>query len=128
MVLCLGPGADAVRTQVAAAREAGNAALAVADGASAALTAHATDPLVVVLDGQVAPGALTTLPGIAAVACAADRDVLAAMRAHSPGAAGPILPLITEPDVPERYVLERHLCVDTTAAGGNASLLAQAGS
>jgi RHH-type proline utilization regulon transcriptional repressor/proline dehydrogenase/delta 1-pyrroline-5-carboxylate dehydrogenase len=25
---------------------------------------------------------------------------------------------------PERYVLERHLCIDTTAAGGNASLLA----
>jgi len=25
---------------------------------------------------------------------------------------------------PERFVLERHLCIDTTAAGGNASLLA----
>ena len=39
---------------------------------------------------------------------------------------GPILPLITEPAAAERYVLERHVCVDTTAAGGNASLLAQA--
>ena len=128
VVLCLGPGAEAVRAQVAAAREAGNAAVAVADSASAALTAHATDPLVVVLDGQVAPGALTTLAGIAAVACAADRDVLTAMRVALARRAGPILPLITEPDAPERYVLERHLCVDTTAAGGNASLLAQAGS
>ena len=81
VVLCLGPGADAVRAQVAAAREAGNAVAAVADGASAALTAHATDPLVVVLDGQVAPGALTNLTGIAAVACIADRHALAAMRA-----------------------------------------------
>ena len=26
----------------------------------------------------------------------------------------------------ERYVVERHLCIDTTAAGGNASLLATA--
>ena len=60
VVLCLGPSADAVRAQVAAAREAGNAVVAVADGASAALTSHATDPLVVVLDGQVAPDALTT--------------------------------------------------------------------
>ena len=128
VVLCLGPGAEAVRAQVAAAREVRNAVVAVADGASAALTAHATDPLAVVLDGQVAPGALTTLAGIAAVACAADRDVLAAMRTALARRAGPILPLITEPDAPERYVLERHLCVDTTAAGGNASLLAQAGS
>ena len=126
VVLCLGPGADAVRAQVAAAREAGNAVVAVADGASAALTAHATDPLVVVLDGQVAPGALSTLPGIAAVACVADRDALAAMRAALARRPGPILPLITEPDAPEHYVLERHLCVDTTAAGGNASLLAAA--
>ena len=127
VVLCLGPGADAVRAQVAAAREAGNAVVAVADGASAALTAHATDPLVVVLDGQVAPGALTTLLGIAAVACVADRDALSAMRAALARRPGPILPLITEPGAPERYVLERHLCVDTTAAGGNASLLAEAG-
>ncbi|NIZ09598.1 bifunctional proline dehydrogenase/L-glutamate gamma-semialdehyde dehydrogenase PutA [Pseudooceanicola sp. HF7] len=37
---------------------------------------------------------------------------------------GPILPLITAlPDVGHVF-LERHLCVDTTAAGGNASLLA----
>ena len=50
------------------------------------------------------------------------------MRAALARRSGPILPLIAEQDAPERYVLERHLCVDTTAAGGNASLLAQAGS
>ncbi len=127
VVLCLGPGADAVRAQVAAARDAGNAVVAVADGASAALTGHAIDPCVVVLDGQVVPGALTTLSGIAAVACAADRDVLAAMRTALARRPGLILPLIAEASAPERYVLERHLCVDTTAAGGNASLLAEAG-
>ena len=33
------------------------------------------------------------------------------------------MPLVTERD-PARYVFERHLCIDTTAAGGNASLLA----
>ena len=37
---------------------------------------------------------------------------------------GEIKPLVTELLAPERYVLERVLCVDTTAAGGNASLLA----
>ena len=127
VVLCLGPGANTVRAQVAAARAAGNAVVAVATEASVALTARADDSLVVVLDGQVAPETLTTLDGIAAVAYAADGDVLAAIRAALARREGPILPLIAEQDAPERYVLERHLCVDTTAAGGNASLLAQAG-
>ena len=127
VVLCLGPGADAVRAQVRAARETGNAAIAVAAGGSAALTAHAADPHVVILDGQVDPETLATLDGIATLACAADRDTLKAVRAALARRAGPILPLITELDVPERYLLERHLCVDTTAAGGNASLLAEAG-
>ena len=39
---------------------------------------------------------------------------------------GPILLLIAKSDAPGRYVVERHVCVDTTAAGGNASLLAEA--
>ena len=127
VVLCLGPGAKAVQAQVVAARAAGNAVVAVAAQASAALTAHAADPHVVILDGQVAPDALATVGGIAAVACCADREALKAVRAALTRRTGPILPLITERDAPERYVLERHLCVDTTAAGGNASLLAQAG-
>jgi RHH-type proline utilization regulon transcriptional repressor/proline dehydrogenase/delta 1-pyrroline-5-carboxylate dehydrogenase len=40
---------------------------------------------------------------------------------------GPILPLITgQPD--RAHVTEaRHVCVDTTASGGNAALLAEAG-
>ena len=35
-----------------------------------------------------------------------------------------LVQLVTERVAPERYVLERHLCVDTTAAGGNATLIA----
>ena len=131
VVLCLGPGADAARAQAALAREAGNAVVVVADGATHALGAEAAaaaaDACVRVLDGQVAPAALATLPGIAAVACCAERSVLAAMRTALARRSGPILPLISEHDAPERYALERHVCVDTTAAGGNASLLAEAG-
>ena len=126
VVLCLGPGADAAGAQLALARDAGNAVVVVAAGARAAFASLDADPCVAVLDGQVAPNALATLDGIAAVACCADRAVLAGLRAALARRAGPILPLITEPDAPERYALERHVCVDTTAAGGNASLLAQA--
>ena len=127
IVLCLGPGVEAARVQLATARDAGNGAVVVAEGAEAAFASEASDSLAVVLDGQVLPDTLATLDGIAAVACSADRDVLAAMRLALAVRPGPILPLITESGAPERYVLERHVCVDTTAAGGNALLLAQAG-
>ena len=126
VVLCLGPGTAATKTQIATALDAGNAVVAVADGATAAFESLVPDPRVVLLDGQVDPESLVTVDGIAAVACRADRDVLAAMREALARRPGPILPLITEPAAAERYVLERHVCVDTTAAGGNASLLAQA--
>lgn len=36
---------------------------------------------------------------------------------------GPLIPLIVEKSTPSRYHIERHICVDTTASGGNTSLL-----
>ena len=126
VVLCLGPGTAATKAQIATALDAGNAVVAVADGATSALESLVPNPRVVLLDGQVDPESLVTVDGIAAVACSADRDVLGAMREALARRPGPILPLIAEPAAAERYVLERHVCVDTTAAGGNASLLAQA--
>ncbi|MEL6478484.1 MAG: L-glutamate gamma-semialdehyde dehydrogenase, partial [Pseudomonadota bacterium] len=58
-----------------------------------------------------------------AVACLLDPDTLRPLRQSLAARDGAILPLITEPD-PARFVLERHVCIDTTAAGGNAQLLA----
>ena len=113
-------------SQIATALDAGNAVVAVADGVGAALASLVPHPRIVLLDGQVHPESLATVDGIAAVACSADRDVLGTMREALARRPGPILPLITEPAAAERYVLERHVCVDTTAAGGNASLLARA--
>ena len=40
---------------------------------------------------------------------------------------GPIAPLITETITAGHVLHERHICIDTTAAGGNAALLAQVG-
>ena len=39
---------------------------------------------------------------------------------------GPLIPLTNSLACPERFLLERHVCIDTTAAGGNASLLGAA--
>ena len=126
VVLCLGPGVEAAGVQLAAALDAGNAAIVIAGGAPAAFASWSNDSRVLVLDGQLAPEALSTLDGIAAVACCADYNVLATLRVALARRPGPILPLISETAAGERYVVERHVCVDTTAAGGNASLLAGA--
>lgn len=37
-----------------------------------------------------------------------------------------MLPLVAEQGRPERFSLERHVCIATPAAGGNASLSAEA--
>ena len=126
VVLCLGPGAAVAKAQAVTALDAGNAVVVVAQGATAALASLVAEPRIAVLDGRIDPETLAAVDGIAAVACSADRDVLAAVRNALARHPGPILPLITEPTAAERYVLERHVCVDTTAAGGNASLLAEA--
>jgi RHH-type proline utilization regulon transcriptional repressor/proline dehydrogenase/delta 1-pyrroline-5-carboxylate dehydrogenase len=118
-VLVLGAGAKAAAAQAALALAAGNAVLAVAEGAAAALAGL---PLTA-LDGRVDPAALTALPDLALVAAEGPEDWLRALKVALAARDGPIVPLVTERD-PSRYLVERHLCIDITAAGGNASLLA----
>ncbi|MHA6692125.1 bifunctional proline dehydrogenase/L-glutamate gamma-semialdehyde dehydrogenase PutA [Devosia sp. A449] len=62
-----------------------------------------------------------------AVAYFAADSTLRAIRIALSARDGAILPLLTSVDEAPRLLLERHVCIDTTAAGGNASLLAQAG-
>ncbi|HUF87547.1 MAG TPA: bifunctional proline dehydrogenase/L-glutamate gamma-semialdehyde dehydrogenase PutA [Thermohalobaculum sp.] len=123
--LCLGPGLGAAMAQADDALSAGNAVLLIAPGAPA--RALALGGSVAALDGVLAPAALTRLRGLAAVASFARGARLRAIRRALAARDGPIVPLVTEQGQPERYSLERHVCVDTTAAGGNASLLAEAG-
>ncbi|MDJ0609203.1 MAG: bifunctional proline dehydrogenase/L-glutamate gamma-semialdehyde dehydrogenase PutA [Kiloniellales bacterium] len=124
-VLCLGPTAAAARTQAEAALKAGNAALMVAPGASA--SELEADGAAAALDGVLEPAALAGLAGCDAVASQAGVATLRALRRALAARKGPLVPLVTEPGRPEWFSLERHVCVDTTAAGGNASLLAEAG-
>ncbi|WP_068112422.1 bifunctional proline dehydrogenase/L-glutamate gamma-semialdehyde dehydrogenase PutA [Tropicimonas marinistellae] len=105
-VLCLGPGAEARASQ-----------------ASEAAAAGATPVLV---EGSLAPEMLTGLTGIAAVMWWGDGETARALRRALAARSGAILPLVTGAGETAAFHLERHVCVDTTASGGNAALLAAA--
>ena len=114
VVLCLGPDAASAAEQARAAREGGCGAVEVAPGSAG-------------MDGVLPRAALETLRGLDAVALWGDEADMRAARAALAARPGPLIPLLAENDLAERCRIERHLCVDTTASGGNATLLAQAG-
>ncbi len=125
LTLCLGPTEEIAVAQAVQALGAGCGALIVVPGKSSMASAMAAAGApVVVLEGTVDAATLETLKGIAVVSAAGKSDWTKGLRIGLSRRDGPILPLVTEVIAPERYVIERHLCVDTTAAGGNASLLA----
>lgn len=79
---------------------------------------------IVALEGHLATGALRELQGVDAIAAHHSEKELKEMKAELAERDGALMQLIMERNQPERYQLERHLCIDTTASGGNASLLA----
>ncbi len=103
-ILCTGPGPEKMAEQARAIRALGGIATTADTPAPETLTT--INPLAGVLWW-----------GDAATARAYDRALAARQ--------GPILPLITTLPDPGHALLERHTCIDTTAAGGNAALLAQ---
>ena len=127
VILCLGPDAESAMAQAGTALSQGNKVVLVAPGvekqAEAAIKAGLP---VVAIDGLLAPEALVTLSGFAAVVSCAEKPLLARYRQALAQREGALLPLITEHTLDQRFVIERHLCIDTTAAGGNASLIASA--
>ncbi len=113
--LCLGPTLEAAQQQASIARAHGCAAIIVAPGA------EGTDAA----DGVIDPPTLLALEGIDAVVHWGTEADLRAIRKALAERDGALVPLITEEDFGDRCLTERHICVDTTAAGGNASLLAE---
>ena len=106
-LLCLGPGAATAADQARAVRALGGSA--------------------VTTDGAVEPAALSGLRGYSAALWWGDDQTARALSQALAQRPGPILPLITDrPDLGQ-VMQERHLCVDTTASGGNAELLAEMG-
>jgi RHH-type proline utilization regulon transcriptional repressor/proline dehydrogenase/delta 1-pyrroline-5-carboxylate dehydrogenase len=125
-VLCLGPDDETLLAQVIQALAAGNAVLGVAPRASTTLKQLvATSLPVTALDGIVEPGDLEGLQ-FDVLACSGSDDALRPLRRALARRDGPIVPLVSELIYPAAYTHERSVCVDTTAAGGNASLLAAA--
>ena len=103
-VLCLGPGKKAANAQAAALEALGGKAIAVPDA--------------------LPPNELLDLPAFGGLVWWGDEDKARLYAGVLADREGPIVPLITGQPDRGHAVLERHLCVDTTAAGGNASLLA----
>jgi RHH-type proline utilization regulon transcriptional repressor/proline dehydrogenase/delta 1-pyrroline-5-carboxylate dehydrogenase len=106
-LLCLGPDAAAAQAQAAAVRGLGGFAVE-APG--------------------LAPEALTRLQGLSGAVWWGDAAGARARALALAAREGAILPLVTGALTASDATLERHLCIDTTASGGNAALLAEAGS
>jgi RHH-type proline utilization regulon transcriptional repressor/proline dehydrogenase/delta 1-pyrroline-5-carboxylate dehydrogenase len=104
-LLCLGPTAADQQAQATVAALSGNAAILAE------------------LDLDTLAHAKT----FDAVSYFADDATLRAIRLALSSRDGAIIPLLTSPGESSRLLLERHVCIDTTAAGGNATLMAQAG-
>lgn len=120
-VLCLGPRGCEALDQAVQALRAGNAALVIAPGAAKLIAPLREAKLpIAALDGQLEPSALQALDIEAVAYVGGD----AALRKALAQRAGAILPLITAQYDPVAYAHERAVCIDTTAAGGNAALLA----
>jgi len=114
VVLCLGPTLKQAQSQAEAAKTAGCSTVIIAPGASPAEGLSGTMPLAY----------LEKLAGFDAVVLWADEASLRKARSALANRRGALLPLIDANDVAKRCILERHICIDTTAAGGNAALLA----
>ncbi|MEO0866776.1 MAG: hypothetical protein AAFY39_19850, partial [Pseudomonadota bacterium] len=102
-ILCAGPTADDMTAQAKAVEAIGGTAV------------------------RAEAGNLETGPVYGGVIWWGDMETARTMEQTLARRTGPIVPLITgQPD--RAHVLhERHVCVDTTASGGNAALLSAAG-
>ena len=102
-LLCLGPGPEAARAQADAVKAMGGTVIET----TGALDLHR----------------LENIADISGVLWWGDEETARDIERHLARRDGPILPLI--PGLPDRtrVLAERHVCVDTTAAGGNAALL-----
>lgn len=113
IILCLGPTAEDAQSQVEIASSMGCQTIAIAPGISEELG----------LSGFLNRESLSKLVGIHGVALWSEVNDLRDARSAIAKRDGPILPLIATNKMAEYCTIERHICTDTTAAGGNLELL-----
>jgi len=121
-IACLGPDA---RTQADAVAALGGIPI-IPDLGSQADAATVLGGVPMVPEGDLPAEALLTLD-CAAVVWDGDEDTARAYERALARRTGAIVPLITGGLVAGHVLHERHICIDTTAAGGNAALLAEVG-
>ncbi|NRA89476.1 MAG: bifunctional proline dehydrogenase/L-glutamate gamma-semialdehyde dehydrogenase, partial [Rhizobiales bacterium] len=117
LILCLGPTFEDAQKQAKIAQSMGCTTLIIAPNATGENA----------IDGFVDRSVLQTINGFDAVALWSEVDDLKAARMALAAKDGAILPLFSVKNMKDLCILERHICIDTTAAGGNASLLAEQG-
>nr|WP_223274755.1 bifunctional proline dehydrogenase/L-glutamate gamma-semialdehyde dehydrogenase PutA [Tateyamaria sp. syn59] len=105
-LLCAGPGTETAAAQAEAVRACGGIAVEAS--------------------GAVEPSTLTDGPAYGGVLWWGDTDTGRAIAQALAKRDGPIIPLITGHPDGAHALIERHVCVDTTASGGNAVLLGAA--
>jgi len=128
VVLCLGPDEASARRQAQLALAAGNGVLVIAPGAVRIANDLGADGAVIGgVDKRLAPAAIEAGLAVDALMHFGDAAALKPWRQALARREGAIIPLIgTQVDV-HRLGIERHVCIDTTASGGNAELLAGSG-
>lgn len=87
---------------------------------------ESSDKTLALIHAEFDTNQIATLNNIEAVAFAGTASGAIELRKAMAKRQGRILPLITHSDDILRFSTERHVCIDTTAAGGNATLLASA--
>ncbi|MFT5224382.1 MAG: RHH-type proline utilization regulon transcriptional repressor/proline dehydrogenase [Polaribacter sp.] len=117
VVLCLGPTKAAALQQASIAKNNGCIAICIAPEISD------IDGLNGVLDRKD----LGILNGFQLIVLWSNTKDLRITRQVLAKRKGALIGLCAEQDFSARCQIERHICIDTTAAGGNASLLAEAG-
>ncbi len=107
-LLCLGPGREAVAKQIDQVTRLGGVAVAVPEA--------------------VEDDTLAGVSGISGVVWWGDRDTARGYAKALASRPGPILRFVTGTITRADVLLERHVCVDSTASGGNVALLAEVSS
>ncbi|MEP6344161.1 MAG: bifunctional proline dehydrogenase/L-glutamate gamma-semialdehyde dehydrogenase PutA [Maricaulaceae bacterium] len=113
-ILCLGPTVKNAKDQVKMATQAGCSSLVICAGV----------PTGEGLRGVIDFNDLTHLNGFDGLAFWGRPDDARLIRMAIAARNGAIIPIFDDMDMEERCVLERHVSIDTTASGGNVSLLA----